>query len=151
MLKADDDRLTKRQPLVGKNHSPTFRLPAERSIRGIRHEPVSCTANRIAAILGRKKIRWPYVSGPFPQLEKILIAAGNPIETWLYIQDHGPERGTIAKNHVRGNKRPRSAKVSAAWLGRVFPLLSCVMLATAVSSTGGPKEPKRIRNDRPNE
>jgi hypothetical protein len=82
---------------------------------------------------------------------KILIASGNPIETWVQIQDHGCERGTFA--NCRGNKKPRGANVARAarlW-GRVLPMLSCAMLGTVACGTGGRRGPERPRNGWPNE
>jgi hypothetical protein len=89
MLKADDDGLTNRQPLLGKNHSPGFQLPAEQSIRGIRHGlPPACRTG-FHLILGRKKIRDPSSVGfrlsCLPSPSAMLISA---IKVLIEKHDH---------------------------------------------------------------
>jgi hypothetical protein len=90
----------------------------------------------------------PCVRSVSATTEKFLIAAGNPIETSLQIQDHGWRRsaGNIASpGKQKAGRRKRACGV--AWKAGVTPVLSCAMLGTAALTPAGLKtgtDPKRL-------
>jgi hypothetical protein len=71
------------------------------------------------------------VSGPFLQRDKILIAAGNPVETWLQIHDDGPERECWRKSRPgkKAARRQKPERIRNGWPNEPNLCIAAILLS----------------------